>query len=152
MRLILAATALLAATPACATDWVLATTAGNKASATYIDRDSVSTTSDGHIVVSAFYLRATDAEGGLAAMVITQEYDCGARRYRRLLMRGYRVDGSVVGAIDTPTEWKLGDGPGSQGVLLMDFVCAKRMLEPNRVGLGAELPLASGRRELLKGN
>lgn len=149
MRLLLAIAALLTATPAFAADWILATLAKDNSSAMFVDRDSVETLGDGHIRAWVFYAFAQDQEGGVAGISMQQEYDCAARRHRRLFIRSHRASGAVGVEGEFVTEW-MDNRPGDQGGLMLDFICANDALKPEAVSIGDEMPLTYSRRELFK--
>ena len=149
MRFVIAAAALLSATPAFATDWVLATQADDNSSAIFVDRDSIERRSDGMIRAQTFYALAVDKDDGLAAIGLQQEYDCSGRRFRRLYIRSYLADGSIKFETEYVTEWKKSD-PGDQGAGMLDFICKDEFLGKDVLSIGSQLPLGYARRELFK--
>lgn len=149
MRFLIAAVALLAATPAFATDWALATSADDKSSAIFVDRDSIKKESDGMVRAQTFYALAADKDDGLAAIQLLQEYDCNGRRFRRLHMTAYFADGSTKLDTEYVTEWKVTKA-GDQAEAMLEFVCAGGPKSSSVLSIGNQFPLHYARRELLK--
>lgn len=146
MRLLIAAAAaMLAATPAFATDWVHAVTAENNAHALFVDRDRIET-KDGMIRVWVFYAFAREMRPGVAAIESQQEFDCANRRARRLYVRAYDANGQPGVEGELVTDWKTNE-PGDVGDSLLDFVCSDAIR--GKPGLGSAVPLAYARRSLL---
>ena len=147
MRLLLGIVALLAATPAMATDFVLAGRAGSAAQI-LADRDSIQRPEEGHVVVHMLYVLAEDRRG-VAALDMTNEYDCTNRRYRRLRIGGIDAQGKSLGPDEKNLEWRDAvDGDTSGGIL--DFICTGEVSGKDATSLGGSLPevIAESRRRL----
>lgn len=147
MRFLLAAAALLAATPAFATDWTLAAEGEGESTAVFLDRDSIEKLPGSMVRVWIFYAFAKDKGEGVAGIAARQEYDCANTRYRRLFLRTYDASAAVKVEGELVTEWKQNQ-PGDLGSTIQAFVCSGGAEKPGAKMLGAALPLAYARREL----
>jgi hypothetical protein len=148
MRILLAIAALLAATPAFATDWTLGTVADDKSSAMFVDRDSIEHETDGKIRAWVFYVLAEDKEGGVAAVALQQEYDCSAHSFRRLYIRSYDAGGAITLETEYVTDWKQ-NAPGDQGSRMQEFICSDGAFASDSLRLGEQLPIGYARSKLL---
>jgi hypothetical protein len=148
MRFVIAAAALLSATPAFATDWVLATQADDNSSAIFVDRDSVQR-NGGMVQAETFYALAVDKDDGLAAIGLRQEYDCTGRRFRRLYIRSFLANGSVKFETEYVTDWKRSE-PGDQGAGMLDFICNEEYRAQNTLSVGSQFPLDYARNTLFR--
>ncbi len=149
MRILLAAAALLTATPAFAQNWTLAGEGEGHTTAVFVDRDSIENLPRRVIRAWVFYAFAEDKSGGLAGIASHQEYDCATQRHRRLFLRTYGGDGVMKVEGELVTEWKQNQ-PGDLGSTIMSFMCSNGAGKAGAKMLGSALPLAYARRELFK--
>ena len=147
-RALLGAVAFLAATPALAADWTFASMDQDHLTAVFFDRESLEKSPGNVVRIWGFFVFSEDEEG-VAAISAHQEYDCPARRFRRLYLVGYRADSTVAAEGRLVTEWKP-VRPNTLDQASLDFVCSGRLQEEGLTTLGNTLPLDYGR-ELLRG-
>ncbi|MCW3847985.1 hypothetical protein OF829_12115 [Sphingomonas sp. LB-2] len=147
MRFLLGIIALLAATPAFATDWTVVTNVEDRAMV-LADRDSVTREAGGTIKVRMLYVMRDDMEN-MAGLEMVNEFDCSARRYRRVSIRGIDADGALVREEAARPEWRDADPEAVSGTML-DFVCSGTISAAGTPRLGASTPaaMAEARRQL----
>ena len=140
---LLSAAALAAASPALATDWVVGVADGDRQTVILVDRDSREVTPERLIRIWTMDVFIEDRQG-MAAIAAQAEYDCAARRYRRIYVRGYRADASVAGQGQRPGDW-IDPTPSTLDEGQFDFVCGEEFNSPERRSLGSGSPIAAAR-------
>jgi hypothetical protein len=147
-RAVFAFSLLMAASPACATDWRFVYTGEEEESATFVDLDSINPR-DGTIrqVTTYTVLRETDSDGDAASM-IEQKVDCDGRRLSITRIISYDRRERETGDYSGTRPW-IGDFPAdTQGAMMVDYVCSNGASDPAVESWGAERPFKEMRRQL----
>lgn len=147
MRFLLAAAALLSATPAFATDWTVVGYSDD----TYVlaDRDSVERPGQNRVIIRLLYVLRED-RGVMSAVEARTEYDCPNNRYRRLHIKGLDAQGAVKVEQDPGPEWK-DFQPGDLGSGIFGRVCVSGAIKGDAVSGSIPQLIVKGRQKLAEG-
>ncbi|MES2096195.1 MAG: surface-adhesin E family protein [Pseudomonadota bacterium] len=131
------------AAPALATDWYLVANSTDKATALFVDRDSIKSSGNSMSQARVMLVFRVDNQYNVAAYDEDLEYDCGRPQYRFVNIKSY--SGSATKMTDEPGTGKwLSIGSGSLDASSQDFICAGGY-RTGAVKYGPAFPLAAGR-------
>ena len=153
MRFTIAIAAAMAAawsTPALATNWYLVGVSEDHATASFVDKDSITDMGENMRRARTYQVFSQTADDGSAAFNPFLEFDCVQPRYRFIRIKSIDINGKVTSDDEGSGKWRAID-KDSLDQSQQSFVCSNGARPASAVSYGAGPLIQRGRARLSGG-